>query len=181
MKSDDSRIAKVLKLQSIAVVINFIISVCLGFSLGMSVGDSALSSTVVAFIASWVLSRILNVISLIVIQNHVYGEELEEMVDDATDYIKELDGEIKELGSEIKPQDSYVKLEIKILQKPEKSIGRFMDADFYEWLVIDDGVHGEAKVFFTGTIHMKNGLPLSTVPNGGVLFEPGILYMAEPV
>lgn len=178
MKFDDSRITKVMKLQSIAVAINFIISVCLGFCLGITVGSDPLSCTGIAFIGAWLCSRVLNVISLIVIQNHVYGQELDEMVDDAKDYIKE---QSRDTSQDMESTTTYSRLEIKILEKPEKSIGRFMDADFYEWLLIDDGVHGEVKVFFTGTIHMKDGMPLSTVPNGGVLFEPGILYMAEPV
>ena len=178
MKFDDSRITKVMKLQSIAVAINFIISVCLGFYVGTTMGSDPLSCTTIAFIAAWLCSRVLNLISLIIIQNLVYGQELDELVDDATDYIKEQSRDTsKDMGS----TTTYSRLQIKILEKPEKSIGRFMDADFYEWLLIDDGVNGEVKVFFTGTIHMKDGTPLSTVPNGGVLFEPGILYMTEPI
>ncbi len=70
------------------------------------------------------------------------------------------------------PQKANI-IQLTILNKPEKPIAKYMDADIYEWLDFETEAGTSEKFVYFGTVNLDRE---TIVPDGCVLIHPGILY-----
>jgi hypothetical protein len=70
-----------------------------------------------------------------------------------------------------------INVDLEIAGHPEKPVGKFMDAEFYEW--IDFKFDGKVRrANFFGTANLRGDVVL---PDRGVLIQPGLIYQFDQV
>ena len=175
MKAIDPRMERVLSSQLKAVFINALLALILSFGVVFYFWDLSVENFIAACLISFVSNKIFNVITLTYFQRKHYAGNFEEMVKDAeeaSEIIKNYD------PSEESTEDQIAQVSMTIVEVPEKTYGRYMDVDFYEWLKVK-GVDGNpVKVTFTGTISLEKG---EIPPPNHIVIPPGLVYQVETV
>lgn len=170
MREIDPRMERVLTGQLKATFINAILAIIISFGSTLYFWDYGLENFVLAAISSFVLNKLLNFITLSYFQWKNYRGHYAEMVDDAT-YASDL------ITKSVEQDESPLQqLSITIMNTPEKTAGRYMDVDFYDWLDVK-GIDGNpVRVTFNGTISLENG---DIPPQGSIVIPPGLIYQVE--
>jgi hypothetical protein len=134
--------------------------------LGWSVGGFFLG-----LLLAWLTMKFLNGLTLLILQIKFYGfshQGAEELLNDSEDAVKAIHAVVPDVNQVM----------LKIINTPDKPLGRFMDAEFYEWVDVagqDSIVH---RFLFSGTVDMSKGLP-QKIADGCILLPPGILYQVD--
>jgi hypothetical protein len=167
MKQPSERLTRVIELQRRAFFLNALLSAILSF---VSVNAIDIQNFFLQVIAWVFLTRLflmlLNTVVLMIIQLKVYQGDTASLVEDATAYAKAI-------NTPVPYQPGAEMLMMKIINVPDKPIGKFMDADIYEWLDLEDS-NGVTRHFeFVGTVNMENG---EVAPQGMLTLPPGLIY-----
>lgn len=169
MKEISPRAKRVMSLQRKAFILNAFLSTGIAWLILQAFG-------IVDFLPTFFLGiiiihfslRALNFLSLVLIQFHVYGGDIDALKKDADEALEILNG--NEKAPHVVPPRSVM---LKIVQRPEKVLGRYKDAEFFEWIDVQDEDGIVKRFIFDGAIDMENGF---SVPEGSILLPPGILY-----
>lgn len=131
----------------------------------------ALTAFFVAMLSAWLMIKLFNKVTLIGLQLFFYGFNSEELQRDAAEAVK--------FYNERAGTDEVVnKLALKIVGQPEKPAGRYMDAEFYEWIDVEDALGGIHRFSFFGTMDISRGIS-QKIPDNCILLPPGILYQVD--
>jgi len=164
MKPMTDRLNKVIGLQRIAFFVNMVISAILTV---ICAGALAIESFFLGFLVGvflmWLFMKILNIIAMMYIQMKVYEGDTDALLKDASDALDAITN----------PQDQVIPRVVKIISKPTAPIGKFMDADIYEWMEVQDPSGSIQRFEFSGTVNLEKG---ETPPPGTLTFIPGIIY-----
>lgn len=177
MKPIDPRMEKILRTQGKMIVVNIIISVIVGAYVASNYLGENIWGFLGGLIFSSILVRILNAVTLMWLQNKHYGNDIEEMVEDAEHAVNFINGKTYEEPEEI----TVDKVQLTIVDTPDQIFGRYMDHEFYEWLDVK-GVDDKIVRFnFKSTMDVSRGIS-QEIPAGCILLPPGLLYQVdEPV
>ena len=178
MKNASPKLLKVIRLQLAAAMINCIAAaiIAVGLINYFFTDISFFTALILSIACSWAFLRVLNVITLVAIQVYVYRSNVDEAIADA----KKFNSPVEELEENEVPKLTLEKSSITVINTPEKPIGRFMDKSFFEWLIIDDGIHGPRKYVFSGTTQMKDDSMIDMVLSpGSIIMKPGIIYQVD--
>lgn len=148
--------------------IGSIITVVLFMSL-MFPDMNVVISFFVSLVASFVLTHFTTAIAHLAIHLIYYGSDMEELTEDALNASKE---------QEPQPEPTVEKVHFKVVNTPDKAYARYMDADIFEWIDVEDDKGVVHRCTFTGTLDMKKGPP-EYIPPGHLLLWPGILYQVD--
>lgn len=164
------RVQRIIKWQNTAMIANAIIAVTFSIFVIAPLFDYV-TAFFIALLTAWVLIRVLNAITLLSLQFLFYGAKFQELAHDAAEAAKFFNEQAADTGSTVN------RLALKIVATPEKPMGRFMDAEFYEWIDVEGvGREGEIHRFsFNGTMDLSRGI-VCPIPDNCILFPPGILY-----
>lgn len=181
MKNASPKLLKVLRLQFAAAIINSVVAAMTTVALinYFFTDINFFAAFILSIAVSWAFLRILNVISLVAIQLYVYGSNADEAIAD-TKKFNSMTEEPEEPPEKKGPQTHLEKANIQVVDTPEKPIGKFMDKSFFEWLIIDDGIHGARKYVFSGTTQMNGDSKIDmALEPGTIIMQPGIIYQVE--
>lgn len=160
------------------ILVNTIISVIVGALISSSFTFNFIIGFLSTLIISSVLVRILNVTVLFILQRLYYGDNIQELVDDANYASKIFDENPKQMESQ---QSIAEIIELTIVNTPDKKFGKFMDCEFYEWLDFKGHDNKIVRGYFKSTIDISNGIS-QHIPEGCILLAPGLLYQVdEPI
>ena len=175
-KSIDPRLAKIVKWQSWLTVINAFVVSAAAISISNEMLGWSFGGFCLGLALAWVGMKVMNAITLFLLQVKYYGFSEKGAAELAADAEDAMRGE--DTTAAVEPEDTVNQVMLKIVNTPEKILGRFMDAEFYEWI----DVAGEDKIVhrfsFTGTIDMSRGVP-QKLEDGCILLPPGILYQVD--
>ena len=174
MKEMKPRLKKVIDLQKMAIIGNTVAAFCITYFTSTAVTKDALLLFVISIVMMPIIMMVLNTISLMVIQLLVYGgDNLAELAAEAKEYTDAAEA----------PVSKAQIINAKVLSQPDKTVGRYMDTNFYEWFIADDGVNGHRKFFFVGTVPVKyensQMVLAGQIPVGALVIPPGLVYQAE--
>lgn len=148
---------------------NIILSAFLTFACATALAiESFFWVFIVSVFFMWLFMKLLNTVTLMFIQMKVYQGDTEALVEDAQAAVNAINNP--------PPQSEVRLLMMKIVDIPEKPIGRYMDADIYEWIMVQDPEGKIQRFEFTGTVNLERG---ETPPPGTLTFPPGIIYEAK--
>ena len=167
MKHISKRLNRVLELQRKAFFLNIILSAVLTFALTSAL---AIENFLWAFIAGiflmWLFMKLLNTITLVFIQMKVYQGDTKALVEDTA-------AVVNAINNRAPSQPDARQFIMKVIHIPEKPIGKYMDADIYEWMDIQDSEGVTQRFEFTGIVNLEKG---ETPPEGTLTLPPGIIY-----
>lgn len=167
MKHASERLNRVIELQRRAFFVNVILSAFLTFVCSTALAiESFFLGLIVGVFLMWLFMKLLNSVTLMFIQMKVYQGDTEALVEDAQ-------AAVNAINNPPPPQPEVRQLMMKIVDIPEKPIGRYMDADIYEWMMIQDPEGKTQRFEFTGTVNLERG---EIPPPGTLTFPPGIIY-----
>jgi hypothetical protein len=173
MKEIDPRMERVLTGQLKATFINSILALIISFGSVFYFWDFGIENFIAGAIAAFALNKLLNLITLTYFQYKNYAGKFNEMIEDAaraSELISSYDPSKEDKGPQLQ------QLSVTIMGTPEKTIGRYMDTEFYEWLSIKGADDKLIKVVFTGTISLENG---DIPPPNSIVIPPGLIYQVE--
>jgi hypothetical protein len=173
MREIDPRMERVLTGQLKATFINAFLAIIVSFGSMLYFWEFNAENFILAAISSFVLNKLFNMITLAYFQHKNYHGHYAEMVSDAAYASSLIEKSVEEDMSE-GPQ--LQQLSVTIMGTPEKTTGKYMGVDFYEWLAVkgDDGK--PVKIVFAGTISLENG---DIPPPGSIVLPPGLIYQVE--
>jgi len=181
VKEASPKLLKVLRLQFAAAIINSIAaSISAVILMNYFLEDVNLFlALILSVAAAWCIARVLNVISIIAIQLYVYGTDTQSVITDTRQFTANSNG-IDHQGELVAPNPGLKRININILDTPEKPIGTFMGKSFFEWLIIDDGINGPRKYVFSGTTPMRDDeTPEMLLQQEAIVIKPGLIYQVE--
>ncbi len=166
MKDVPPRVKQVIKMQMRAALFNGVLSLLLTTLIMLSAGITDIFVVaVISFVIAYVISRFLNFMSAILIQLKVYGKDVEAMKKEML--------VLTETAPEKKPEQVPQKISLKVIGVPETVLGRYQDANFYEWIDVEDVEGKTSRLYFDGTVDMTKNF---TIQPNTVTFPPGIIY-----
>ena len=168
------RMQKIVKYQRFAAVLNAVLTFWIATSvIGTYFPDSGdITKFFLGIVGGFVCFRLFNIISLVILQLYFYRGKTEEMIEDAEQAL------IETAPKEKSAAPTTQQVSVKIVNTPDKIHGRYMDAEFYEWIEIEKPDGGTVRCTFSGTLDMSKGTP-SYIPPKNFLIPPGILYQVD--
>ena len=173
MKEIDPRMERVLTGQLKATFINAFLAIIVSFGSTLYFWDYGLENFVLAALASFVLNKLLNMITLSYFQYKNYHGHYSEMIEDAA-YASSLIE--KSVAEDLNAGPQLQQLSVTIMETPEKTTGKYMGVDFYEWLTVKGQDDKPVKIVFAGTISLENG---DIPPPNSIVLPPGLIYQVE--
>jgi hypothetical protein len=173
MKEIDPRMERVLTGQLKATFINAFLAIIVSFGSILYFWDYGLENFILAAISSFVLNKLFSMITLSYFQYKNYHGHYAEMIADAA-YASSLIE--KSAAEEVSNEPRLQQLSVTIMGTPEKTTGRYMDTDFYEWLAVKGEDGKLVKIVFTGTISLEKG---EIPPPNSIVLPPGLIYQVE--
>jgi hypothetical protein len=173
MKEIDPRMERILTSQLKATFANAILALIVSFGSVFYFWDFGIENFIAGAIVAFVLNKIFNLATLTYLQHKNYAGKFNEMIEDAA-YASDLIS--KAAASEEDAGPHLQQLSITIMGTPEKTTGRYMDTDFYEWLSVKGSDDKLVKIVFAGTISLEKG---EIPPPGSIVLPPGLIYQVE--
>ncbi len=170
----EPRMQRAMKYQFVAMILNSFLASGIVFMLiwGMLPDSSDWVRIPLLMVGTYFVVGWLNQISLFLLNLIIYQGNFQEMAREAEHAAAVINGHAP---PSIDKSQAIINLDLQIVDRPDNPIGRFMDADIFEWLHIK-GTDGKLYRFmFEGTLDMTKGLP-NQIPQDCLLLPPGILY-----
>lgn len=168
------RFALAWKLQLIALLVVSVLAGCLVWSMiGVFFPEAPIFLAFpVGLFATYFLAKWLGKITHFIINAFVYRGDFKQMYDDAVEVEAERYGNVQ-----VESADAYPLIDIEVIDKSEV-IGRYLDADIFDWLILlgQDGV--KYKFTFEGTMNPQID-DTRRIPNDCFMLPPGILYKLQ--
>ena len=170
---NEDKLKQLVLFQFFALIINMVASITISiYAADYFKLENSFLEIILVLIASWVSFKILNIVGIMIMCVVLYRGNAQQMELDIRSFHG---GEAKELPEDTQEEKPSVKkLEWTVISTAEKPLGKYMDADFFEWIELQDENSLSIRFEFDGTADMKIGA--ANLRSDQILIEPGILY-----